>query len=182
MRRPAGRRYNKRGPCGSNAIRGKGGAVGTSGNPRPEVTYRGVVYPWHVDHMGHMNVQYYVHFFDEASWAFFSNVGMTREYFEGQDRGMAAVEQHLEYLREVFAGTVLTIETVVLQLSAQSVRFRHGMCVGKDVAARCELVGVHISRSARHAVPFPDPIAAALKARIPERETPPPEIAVGRPS
>jgi acyl-CoA thioester hydrolase len=33
------------------------------------VTYRGVVYPWHCDHMGHMNVMWYVGRFDEATWA-----------------------------------------------------------------------------------------------------------------
>ena len=33
-----------------------------------EVTYRGVVYPWDCDHMGHMNVMRYVGKFDEATW------------------------------------------------------------------------------------------------------------------
>jgi acyl-CoA thioesterase FadM len=33
-------------------------------------TYRGVVYPWHCDHMGHMNVMWYVGKFDEATWPF----------------------------------------------------------------------------------------------------------------
>ena len=31
-------------------------------------TYRGAVYPWHCDHMGHMNVMWYVGKFDEATW------------------------------------------------------------------------------------------------------------------
>ena len=30
-------------------------------------TFRGVVYPWHLDHMGHMNVQFYTARFDEAT-------------------------------------------------------------------------------------------------------------------
>ena len=32
-----------------------------------KVTYRGTVYPLHCDHMGHMNVMWYVGKFDEAS-------------------------------------------------------------------------------------------------------------------
>jgi len=32
------------------------------------ITYRGGVYPWHSDHMGHMNVIGYVGKFDEASY------------------------------------------------------------------------------------------------------------------
>ena len=28
--------------------------------PGGEPTYRGIVYPWHCDHMGHKNVMWYV--------------------------------------------------------------------------------------------------------------------------
>ena len=35
-------------------------------------SYRGAVYPWHCDHMGHMNVMWYIGKFDEATWTFFS--------------------------------------------------------------------------------------------------------------
>ena len=36
----------------------------------PIETQRGVVYPWVIDHVGHMNVQFYTARFDEASWQF----------------------------------------------------------------------------------------------------------------
>jgi len=36
--------------------------------PDGDPTYRGIVYPWHCDHMGHMNVMWYVAKFDEATW------------------------------------------------------------------------------------------------------------------
>jgi hypothetical protein len=35
---------------------------------KDEITYRGVVHPWHCDHMGHMNGMWYVGKFDEATW------------------------------------------------------------------------------------------------------------------
>ena len=41
----------------------------------PEITYRGAVYPWHCDHVGHMNVMWYVGKFDEATWNLFHRVG-----------------------------------------------------------------------------------------------------------
>ena len=40
-------------------------------------TYRGVVRPHHLDHMGHMNVQWYTAKFDEATWHFFSLLGLS---------------------------------------------------------------------------------------------------------
>jgi acyl-CoA thioester hydrolase len=33
-----------------------------------EATYRGTVYPWQCDHVGHMNIMWYVGKFDEANW------------------------------------------------------------------------------------------------------------------
>ena len=44
------------------------------------ITYRGTVYPWHCDHMGHMNVTWYVSKFDEASWNFLRSIGITPAY------------------------------------------------------------------------------------------------------
>ena len=41
------------------------------------VTYLGTVYPWQCDHVGHMNVMWYVRKFDEATWNFFHQLGLT---------------------------------------------------------------------------------------------------------
>ncbi|HET7639657.1 MAG TPA: thioesterase family protein, partial [Ktedonobacteraceae bacterium] len=55
------------------------------------LTHRGVVYPWQCDHMGHMNVMWYVGKFDEATWQLFAVLGMTPSFLREQQRGMAAV-------------------------------------------------------------------------------------------
>ena len=62
-------------------------------------TARGTVYPWQLDHVGHMNVQFYVARFDEASWQLLANFGLTGSFL----RGMAALEQHIYYKRELLA-------------------------------------------------------------------------------
>ena len=68
------------------------------------ITYRGVVYPWQCDHMGHMNVMWYVGKFGEATWQFFSTFGLTPSFLREQGRGMAAVQQNITYKRELRAG------------------------------------------------------------------------------
>ena len=40
-------------------------------------TYRGVVYPWHCDHQGHLNTMHYVGMFDMAFWHHLSALGNT---------------------------------------------------------------------------------------------------------
>tara|TARA_Y100000766_G_C18885569_1_gene595674 strand:- start:393 stop:545 length:153 start_codon:yes stop_codon:yes gene_type:complete len=44
-------------------------------------TFRGGVFPWEIDIMGHMNVRYYTSKHDEATLQFFGALGLTVAYF-----------------------------------------------------------------------------------------------------
>src|SRR5215813_3794237 len=76
------------------------------------VTYRGTIYPWHCDHMGHMNVMWYVGKFDEATWQLLASVGLSSTRLRQEGIGMVAVEQHIEYKRELVAGDLITIRVL----------------------------------------------------------------------
>ena len=93
----------------------------------PLLTYRGAVYPWHCDHMDHMNVMWYVGKFDEATWQFFSAMGLTASFLRQARRGMAAVDQRIAYKRELRAGDVVTIRSEVLEVKDKIIRFAHEM-------------------------------------------------------
>ncbi len=120
-------------------------------------TYRGAVYPWHCDHMGHMNVMWYVGKFDEATWNLFAAIGITPTLLRGRERGMAAVQQNLSYKRELYAGDVVAVRSAVLEIRDKVVRFVHEMrnAESGEIAAVCELTGVHIDASSRKSCPFP---------------------------
>src|SRR3954468_19949577 len=79
-------------------------------------TYRGAVYPWHCDHMGHMNVMWYVGKFDEATWNLFSVLGVTRDFLKTSDRAMAAVQQNSSYKRELLSGDVVAVRSGMLEM------------------------------------------------------------------
>ena len=91
--------------------------------PDLPITYRGTVYPWHCDHMNHMNVMWYVGKFDEATWQFFSSIGLSRSRLSKEGTGMAAVEQRIEYKRELHAGDLITIRSAALEITEKSIRF-----------------------------------------------------------
>lgn len=46
------------------------------------------VYPWQCDHLGHMNVMWYVGKFDEATWQGLTMLGLTPSFLREQNRGM----------------------------------------------------------------------------------------------
>src|SRR4029079_18139155 len=81
------------GACGAGArsARGRVGAM------EPMLTHKGTVFPWHCDEMGHMNVMWYVGKFDEATRHLFNAIGITPTFVRENKRGMAAVEQTIQY-------------------------------------------------------------------------------------
>lgn len=132
------------------------------------ITYRGAVYPWHCDHIGHMNVMHYVGKFDEATWNLFASAGVTAEYLRSRQRGMAAVQQNISYKKELLAGDVITVTTRFLEIGDRKFRFVHTMTNGAtgEVAAVAELTGVHLDSHARKSVAFDPEIKARLQAMV----------------
>lgn len=123
-------------------------------------TYRGVVYPHQLDHMEHMNVQWYTAKFDEGTWHLFSAVGITADYIRKNNRGMAAVEQTTKYKAEALAGDTLVVKSKILEVTDKVIRFVHVMFnseTGQELATM-ELVAVHIDREARKAYSMPENI------------------------
>ena len=141
----------------------------------PLVTYRGAVYPSQCDHMGHMNVAFYVAKFDEATWQLFAMLGLTRARLRDEKAGMAGLEQHIEYKRELFAGDVVTVTSTVLEVKDKVIRFAHEMkndATG-EVAAKMVVVAVHIDAVARKSRPFPEDIRERARALLAESPKPP---------
>jgi len=141
------------------------------------LTYRGAVYPWHCDHVGHMNVMYYTGKFDEATWNFFALLGVTPKFLRENGRGMAAVEQKTRYLSELHAGDIVTICSRLLLLEGKKIRFLHEMVNGEtdEMAATSELFGLHLDTEIRKSCPFPDDVQAngrKMIARHQDMDTP----------
>ena len=137
------------------------------------ITYRGTVYPWQCDHMGHMNVMWYVGKFDEAVWNLFARIGLTPSYLRESRRGMAAVEQTIRYQRELVAGDVVAVRSEVTAVHEKAIEIRQTLVNLEDgrPAAVMDLVGVHLDTVARKSVPFAAAVAAqarALLAALPE--------------
>ncbi len=131
------------------------------------LTYRGTVYPWHCDHMGHMNVMWYAGKFDEATWQLLGSLGLTAQALAAAGRGMVAAEQLTQYRAELLAGDLVAIHSRVVDCSERTIRFVHEMRNESTgvIAAISTLVGVHIDRATRKACVLPPDVRALLQAR-----------------
>ena len=125
-----------------------------------EATYRGTVYPWQCDHVGHMNIMWYVGKFDEANWNFFARLGVTPTYLRESSRGMAGVQQNISYKRELFAGDIVEVRSSLLEIREKSIRFLHEMRNAEtgEIAATSEITAVHLHREEHKSIPLPPSI------------------------
>lgn len=130
------------------------------------VTYRGTVYPWQCDHVGHMNIMWYVGKFDEANWNLFAAIGVTPSFLRRGDRGMAGVQQNISYRKELMAGDIVEVRSRILEARERSIRFVHEMRDAEhdQVASVCEITAVHLDRHTRKACAFSPAIRAKAES------------------
>ena len=123
-------------------------------------TYRGVVYPNQLDHMNHMNVQWYISEFDEGTWHLFSALGITSEYMRQQHKGMAALEQNTKYKAEVMAGDLLVVKSSIIEVKDKTIRFLHAMYNAESQieVATSELLTIHLDTEKRKSCPLPEEV------------------------
>lgn len=132
------------------------------------ITYKGAIFPWHCDHMGHMNVMWYVSKFDEATWHQFASIGITPNYLRENNLGMAAVDMHVQYKAELLAGDLIYIRTHWLEIKEKSIKFRHEMFNSETetIAATCDIIAVHTNLELRKAHAFDMKIINKAKAAL----------------
>ena len=129
------------------------------------ITYQKIIPKEYIDVMGHMNVMYYTHLFDEATDAFFNNFGLSEHYCRQNNNGYFALEAHVRYLAEARLGQGVSIHTRLLGYSKKTVHFMHFMRRDHDdqLAATVEYVGIHTDLQTRRSAPFLPEIVAQLE-------------------
>jgi len=128
-------------------------------------TYRGAVYPWHCDHMGHANLRAYGEFFEQALWHVFHRIGITPAVLRGDSIRMAGVQQNIHYRRELLPGDLIVVRSGLAEFKERSLKMRHEMqhVESGEVCATCELTAVCIDAQTRKPRTFPAEIAAKAK-------------------
>lgn len=131
--------------------------VESAGNA-PVETFRGVVFPWHCDAMGHMSVQHQVPLLDNAIYHLLGFFGPAAGEVDGRNAGWADVSHEIRYLHELVAGDLLVLASGILSVGRSSLRHRTILSRRSDAEPCTILEGVTVrfDLDARKATPLSD--------------------------
>jgi acyl-CoA thioester hydrolase len=129
-------------------------------------TARGTLHEWQRDHMGHINVRAYSELFEQACWQLYAALGLTASVLRSGAVHLAAVQQNISYVKELYPGDTVVVRSGVLELREKVLRFRHELCNTEtgEVCAVCEFTVVCLDPEARRSRPFPPDTAAKAAA------------------
>lgn len=121
-------------------------------------TGRGVVYPWHCDHLGHMNVQHYVGFFDIGAFHLMSQLGFTSHDMHDLGATLVDAQHTIRYINEQPVGSLIKIESGIARIGTKSLTCLHRMMNTETglLAATTEIVAVYFDLKERSSLAIPD--------------------------
>lgn len=135
-------------------------------------TYRGVAFPWHCDHFGHMNVRWYGHFFDDAAFQIWTVLGHGFKKMEADGIHTVIAKSTIEYLCEVAAGDLFVIETGFLKCGTKSCVHLQRM-INADTSqlyAIQETVEVFFDATTRKSAEMPAAVRPLIEANMVSRD------------
>ncbi len=128
-------------------------------------SFRGAVYRWHCDHLGHMNVKNYVGMFDQAAMHIMAMIGVNWHDMDAKGETVVDARHTIEYRNEQRAGALIVVESALTRIGAKSFTAKHRMVNIEtgDLAATTEIVSVYFSLKTRQSLPIPDDLRATME-------------------
>lgn len=127
-------------------------------------TLRLMTHAWQCDHLGHVNLSFYMGWFGDAVMSTAALYGWPREQMMAEQGGIAAVKAEVEYQAELLAGEMVRMESAVESIGERKIVFRHRLIRvgdGKQVTA-ARMTAVCIDLVKRRSRPFPQSFVASI--------------------
>jgi len=120
--------------------------------------YRAVVFPWHCDHIGHMNVRWYAHHFDDAGFHLWTVAGVSQKEMHEKGASLVVGQIKINYVHEMKAGDLLVIRGGFSHVGGKSIR-HHLRLYNADTNVLCatqDTIEVFFDPKTRTSAPMPD--------------------------
>jgi len=88
-----------------------------------QVTQRAVVFPWRCDQFGHMNVRWYSHHFDDASFHLWAMNKIGNKMMEAQGVHTVVASSKIDFVQELLAGELFEIHSAFTYIGNKSVAY-----------------------------------------------------------
>jgi acyl-CoA thioester hydrolase len=126
--------------------------------------FRGVVYPWHCDHLGHMNVMNYTGMFDQAAFHYQHALGLDFKAMAETGETTVDAQHTVRFLHEQLAGSLIVIDGALTKIGTKSFTCTYRMrnVETGDLAATSEIVSVHFDLHSRRSTELPEPLRGRL--------------------
>lgn len=130
--------------------------------------YRSVVFPWHCDHIGHMNVRWYAHHFDDAGFHLWTVAGVSQKSLHESGTSLVVAQITIDYVREMKAGDLMLIRGGFTHVGNKSVRHHLRMYDADtdELRATQDTVEVFFDPVARRSAVMPGPCRERLTAAL----------------
>ncbi|HKJ00031.1 MAG TPA: thioesterase family protein [bacterium] len=129
-------------------------------------TYRATVKPEQCDHLGHMNVQYYIAALNDGTIELVRRLGLPLAEIARRRIALAVVRMETDFLRELKEGDEILVESAVEQVGNKSLtllhRIRHAAS-GSD-AMRSVCRSAMMDLTSRKSTVLPEDVRAAALA------------------
>ena len=133
-------------------------------------THRTVVHAWMCDHFGHLNVRFYAHLFDDAGFALWPLIGVSRAVFERSGLHTVVARTETDLKRELLPGQVVLVRSRFTRIGDKSVTYKQELLDGETntLHAAQRAVEVFFDPQSRSSHPIPDEIRSLLEAAATE--------------
>lgn len=133
--------------------------------PAPFVSSQMRIQPAWIDFNGHLNMAYYIVFFDQAVDELYERLGLGPNYLKRHNHSTMVAEMHVRYLREVKEGDPLRVRCQLLAYDAKRIHLFEELVHATEnwVSATCETMTLHVDMTAKKVAPWPDHVLSALK-------------------
>ena len=131
-------------------------------------THRTVVFPALCDHLGHMNVRYYAHAFDDASFHAWARIGITFKAMHAAGAVTVVAHTETDFVLEITAGSLIKVESAFVKLGTKSTTYRQRLVDAEngELYANQRVVEVFFDLKTRKSVAMPAGFREKIEAAL----------------
>ena len=135
--------------------------------PTPFISSEMRIEPQWIDFNGHLNMAYYMVFFDRAVDELYERLGLGPNYLNAHAHSTMVAEAHVRYLREVHETAPLRVKCQLLGYDSKRIHLFEELVHATEgwVSATCETMTLHVDMTAKKVTPWPAAVLDAL-ARV----------------